>query len=111
MTALETFSHALAQGGKILWDRPGGIRVMVPKALRERLEVERETIREVLRRAAVFREQAARFILEGQLLPVLALPERPEGNGCWSCGAPLQSRRYRCEVCALAVTLALEGMP
>ena len=105
MTALETFSHALARGGKILWDTPGGPRIMVPKALRERLEVDRETIREILRRATIFREQVTR---PGPW-PILTLPHRQEGEGCLSCGVAVRAGHFRCEVCALAVNLALEG--
>ena len=69
------------------------------------------TDKEILRRAAIFREQAERFIRQGKPLPILTLPERSEGDGCCSCGAPIQDRRYRCELCALAVTLALGEKP
>ncbi len=60
MSVLETFSHPLARGGRVLWDTPGKPRVMVPKVLRERLEADRDTIREVLRRATIFRGQVSR---------------------------------------------------
>jgi hypothetical protein len=40
--------------------------------------------------------------------PILTLPDRAGGDGCLSCGAALEGRSYRCELCALAVKLALE---
>jgi hypothetical protein len=111
MGAVTLLAEALAQGGKVLWDPPERPKLILPKGVRERLEADRETIREVLRRAAIFRGQANVFIRGGRLLPVLALPDRPEGEGCWSCGQPAPSRRYRCDVCGLAVALALGGNP
>lgn len=111
MTAVQTLSEALARGGKVIWDAPGRPRVMVPKPLRERLEAGRDTIREVLRRAAIFREQAAVFIRHGGMLPILALPEHQGFDGCWSCGTQVEAGHYRCPMCAIAVTLALDGRP
>ena len=109
MGPLLILSEALAHGGKVLWEPPERPKLILPKGIRERLEPDRGTVREILRRATVFRDQAQRFMREGGLLPILALQDRPEGDGCASCGTPLNGRCYRCEVCALAVALALEG--
>jgi hypothetical protein len=77
--------------------------------LHQAIKADRETVKEILRRAAIFREQATRFIREGRALPTLALPEHQGLEGCQSCGNPLHGRRYRCDLCALAVGLALDG--
>lgn len=101
-------TEALTRGGKVVWEPPDEPQLLAPPSLHQAIKADRETVKEILRRAAIFREQAERFIRQGKPLLALALPERPEGNGCWSCGAPLRDRRYRCESCELAVTLALE---
>jgi hypothetical protein len=109
MTCVAVLTEALARGGKVVWDSPGKPRLLAPPSLHDAIKADRETVKEILRRAAILREQANVFIREGRLLPVLALPDRPEGDGCWSCGDPVEGRGYRCELCALAVALALEG--
>ena len=76
-----------------------------------RLREDRDLLRKVLHRAAIFREQAATFIQKGQALPVLALPEHQEDDGCVSCGAQLERRCFRCHICTLAVNLAPQGKP
>jgi hypothetical protein len=109
MTAVAVLTEALARGGKVVWEPPDKPRLLAPPSLHDAIKADRETVKEILRRAAIFREQAERFIRQGRLLPVLTLPDYQGVDGCLSCGAPLQGRRYRCEVCALAVALALEG--
>lgn len=104
-------AEALAHEGKVLWAPPERPKLILPKGTRERLEPDRVTIREVLRRATIFREQSERFIRDGKALPLLALPEHQAGTGCFSCGVPVKAGHFRCELCALAVTLALEGRP
>ena len=111
MTGVAVLTEAMTRGGKVVWDPPDKPRLLAPPSLHQALKADRETVKEVLRRAAIFREQATRFVREGRALPILALQDRPEGDGCASCGTPLNGRRYRCEVCALAVALALEGTP
>ncbi|MFQ5930946.1 MAG: hypothetical protein ACE5MM_00920 [Nitrospiraceae bacterium] len=71
----------------------------------------KEILAEVLGRAAVFREQAERFIRHGLALPILALPEQKGDEGCVSCGSPVDRGRFRCPVCSLAVGLALDLKP
>jgi len=109
MTPLAVLTEALSKGGRLLWDRPNKPRLMVPTALRERLESERDAVREVIRRATIFRQQALEFIQCGQAVPILALPEAPAGDGCLSCGVEIEPGHFRCEVCSLAVNLALEA--
>jgi hypothetical protein len=105
MTAVAVLTEALARGGKVVWDPPGRPRLLAPPSLHEAIKADRETVKEILRRAAILREQAQR---PGPW-PILVLPDRQEGAGCLSCGIAIGADRFRCEVCALAVVLALEG--
>ena len=89
MSGVLALSEALARGGRVVWDAPKP-RLLVPPSLRPKVEADREAVREILRRAALFRDQAAAFIRDGRPLPTLAFPEydgRTRG-GCISCGAP-----------------------
>jgi hypothetical protein len=108
MGAVTVLAEALAHGGKVVWEPPERPKLILPKGVRERLEPDREAVKEILRRAAIFREQALTFIREGRTLLILCLAEHPGRGGCLSCGTPLDSRTYRCSICTLAVTLALE---
>lgn len=108
---MSLLAEALAHGGRVVWDPPERPWLLLPKGVRERLEPDRETIREVMRRATVFRAQAAGFIREGRPLPTLVLPGHRGDRGCISCGAPAGPGPFRCPVCALAVALALEVEP
>ncbi len=109
MTPLVVLTEALSKGGRLLWDRPNKPRLMVPTALREQLESERDAVREVIRRATIFRQHALGFIQRGRALSILALPECPGGDGCLSCGAAIGPGHFRCEACTLAVQLALDA--
>ena len=109
MTAVGVLQKALAQGGRVEWNPPDKPRLFAPPSLHEAIKADRETVKEILRRAAIFRGQAAEFIQDGKAIPRLVLPDRPDGDGCLSCGVPIPSRRYRCEACTLAVTLALQS--
>ena len=108
MGAVTLLAEVLAHGGKVLWDPPERPKLILPKGVREKLEADREAVREILRRATVFREQAAGFIRHGGTLPILALPEHQGFDGCLSCGTPVERGHFRCEVCTLAVVLALD---
>lgn len=95
-----------------LWERFKGLRGGAAEPILLQQAETGQVGKEILRRATVFREQAEQFIRQGRLLPVLALPEHQGLDGCASCGSPLAAGgRYRCELCALAVKLALEGVP
>jgi hypothetical protein len=111
VTGIAVLTEALARGGKVVWEPPDKPRLLAPPSLHEAIKADRETVKEILRRAAIFRDQAAQFIRHGEALPFLALPGRLEGDGCWSCGVLVEAGHFRCELCALAVALALEGKP
>ena len=104
MSGCTVLEDALAKGGKVVWDPPTRPRLFVPKGMRGKLQQDIETIREVLRRAVLFREQAQR---PGPL-PLLVLPGYQGEGGCLSCGTGIDLGYFRCAICALAVALALE---
>lgn len=104
MTAVAVLTEALARGGKVVWDSPDGPRLLAPPSLHPAIKADRENVKEILRRAAIFREQAG----TSGPWPYLTLPG-VEGDGCISCGVPLGPRCYRCPLCELAVKLAMEG--
>lgn len=108
MNGCTVLEDALAKGGKVVWDPPTRPRLLVPKGMGAAIQQELATVREVLRRATIFHEQAAAFIRGGGAIPFLALPEHGQGDGCFSCGALVERGRFRCAICALAVALALE---
>ena len=104
---LTALVEALQRGGKTVWDRPNRPRlVAVPPDLRDALLADREALREVLSRAAAFRQQ-----LEGRTVaPVLTLPgSQPRDTGCISCGTA--TGRIRCRLCSLACWIALGRVP
>ena len=107
MGGLTVLAEVLANGGKVVWDTAPP-RLLVPHHLRARVEAERAVIREVLRRATVFRGQAR---THGPC-PYLHLPGAPkQEQGCLSCGEPLgDTQPLRCPLCVLAALLAL-GWP
>ena len=107
MGPVARLAEALAHGGRVLWDPPERPRLQLPKGVRERLETDRDMVREVLRRAVLFREQA----LTPGPWPLLVLPGNTREDGCLSCGAETEPGHFRCELCSLAVTLALEERP
>src|SRR5437870_5814491 len=112
VTALATFVRALAAGGVVkLETTPPSVR-MAPQwldLLRERPEQEGAELREVLRRAAVFRGQLE-LSGDGPIIPYLILPDVPPPRlgACISCGIALQGS-WRCPVCLLAVYIALDN--
>ncbi len=87
------------------------VQLPSPSALAPQVKTNLEATPEVLRRSAMFLEQAERFLREGRALPLLILPERHGDTGCLSCGAPLKGRQWRCPICTLAVRLALDMKP
>lgn len=108
MSGVAALAEALARGGRVVWDPPDCPRLLVPAGQRDRVLADRVTVREVLRRAVIFREQAR----TAGPLPILALPDAPlNGPGCISCGTSTEPDYFRCAVCALAVALALDGKP
>ncbi|MFI5342041.1 MAG: hypothetical protein ACHQ7N_19660 [Candidatus Methylomirabilales bacterium] len=110
MTAVMALTEVLTRGGRVVWGGPRP-RLLVPRDLKDRVLGDRATVREILRRASHFREQAVRFIRDGQVLPMLSLPDRTGRQGCLSCGAAIGPGQFRCDLCALAVALALGEKP
>jgi hypothetical protein len=100
---LTTVAEALADGGRVIWDPPDRPTLQVPSKWQEALSNSRDEVREVLHRAALFRQQANS---KGGL-PVLALPDAPLEDGfCVSCGGPKEGH-YRCGTCRVAAWVAL----
>jgi hypothetical protein len=106
MGTCAVLSEALALGGKVIFAPPDPPRLLVPKGMGAKVQADAPAVREVLRRAAIFHQQAERFIRRGGVLPVLALPDCPAGP-CASCGSDLDGNRYRCSICVTAVNVAL----
>lgn len=110
MTMLGTFARGLADGGMVQLDTtPPSIR-MAPRwldALRDRPEHERAELREVLRRAVLFRRQLE-VSASGPIIPYLILPDAPSSSrgACISCGAAAQGS-WRCPACLMAVYIAV----
>ena len=94
----------LAACGLLTWG-PDGLRLDVPPDLAPMVRQDRRTIEAVLRRAAVFAKQLASASPD----PFVRLRD-PQWtvDGCPSCGGPVRDHDLRCELCTLAVTLALE---
>jgi hypothetical protein len=108
VTGAAVLTEALARGGKLVWNVPDKPRLLVPQSFHGAIKANQETVKEILRRAAIFRERARAF----GVCPLLVLPDCPDGDGCLSCGAEIPTGHfYRCQVCALAVRLALEATP
>ncbi len=110
MTGIRAFRTALAQGGKVEWDLSGKPHLRILPTLHPLIQLHRDIIREILRRATVLRQQALLFIPTGIPMPILALPDLQGSGGCSSCGATPERGQYRCEVCVIAVKLALQGL-
>ena len=106
MNGCELLEEALRKGGKVEWTPPGKPQLFVPKGMGVLFQQDIETVREVLRRAALFREQAQ---TPGPV-PLLVLPgyQGDTDDRCVSCGVRVDSTGFRCALCRLAVTLALE---
>jgi hypothetical protein len=113
MIALATFARALADGAVVqLETTPPSVR-MTPKwlnLLREQPERERAQLREVLKRAALFRQQLE-LAGDGPIIPYMILPDIPSPRlgACISCGVAVQGS-WRCPVCLMAVYIALDDM-
>jgi hypothetical protein len=110
MTVLGTFARGLADGGVVKLDtKPPRVRMAAKwlDLLRERPEHEKAALREVLRRAALFRRQFE-VSAGGPIIPFLILPDAPSPSrgACISCGVAVQSS-WRCPVCLMSVYIAL----
>ncbi len=110
MTGPRALRETLTQGGRVEWDEAERPHLLVPPGLRSQLEPHRTILQEILQRATVLRQQALQFILKGIAMPILALPDLQGSGGCLSCGATVETGQYRCELCVIAVKLALQGL-
>ncbi len=110
MTGIQVFREILTQGGKVEWDASVKPHLLVPPDVHPFIHPHRNIIREILRRATVLRQEALQFIPKGIAMPILALPDLQGSGGCLSCGATVETGQYRCEVCVIAVKLALQGL-
>jgi len=104
---LATVQH-LAARGMLTWENGAPGLPVVPSELAQSVREDRRTIEAVLRRAAVFTKQLATASPD----PFVRLRD-PQwtADGCPSCGGPVREHDLRCELCAVAVALALDGMP
>ena len=107
MAGVVTLAHALAEGGRVVWEPADKPRLRVAARWAEGLYREADEVREVLRRAVVFRCQIETFA-GGPIIPYLALPDAPTPRlgACISCGYP--ARGWRCLPCLAALYLALD---
>ncbi len=98
----------LAARGLLTWEQGAPKPCQIPPELARSAREDRRTIEAVLRRAAVFARQLATASLD----PFVSFRDpKWTAEGCPSCGGPIREHEPRCELCALAVTLALEGRP
>jgi hypothetical protein len=102
---LATVEH-LAARGFLSWE-DGAPRVsVIPSELIRSIREDRRTIEAVLRRAAAFSRQLSTASAD----PFVRLRDpKWTAEGCPSCGGLVREHELRCELCALAVALALEG--
>ncbi len=90
--------------GLLVWEVDGP-RLKVPPDLAPVVSQDRRTIDAVLRRAAVFSRQMAITSVD----PFVRLRDpKWTTDGCPSCGASIGEHDLRCDLCSVAVTLALE---
>ncbi len=53
-SAVVVLTEALARGGKVVWDHPERPRLLAPPSLHDAIKTDRATVKEILRRAAIF---------------------------------------------------------
>jgi hypothetical protein len=110
VTDLALLAEGLRRGVRVVWDPP---RYRGPAAAMALFKEVPDAARELLRRAAVFREQIESWNSTGRIgVPLLVLPAAPAPRlgACVSCGASIE-RGWRCPVCLHAVELALGLSP
>jgi hypothetical protein len=116
MAAVLTLSEALNQGGMVVWEPPDRPRLRVARRWVEAIQRDEVEIREVLRRAVLFRKQLE-AAASGVVTPYFLLPECGEvrSGQCISCGEELpepknavRRPRVRCLPCIAALYLAFD---
>ena len=98
----------LAARGLLIWEGGAlGFREFPPE-LSESWKYDRNTIQAVLRQAALFPQQLSTPSPD----PFVRFRDpKWTAEGCPSCGGPVREYDLRCELCACALTLVLEGTP
>ena len=101
--------EALCLGGRVVWEPEDRPTLRVPPEFSPTIRKNAEEVREILRRAVVFKEQAG---VPGPV-PFLYLPQAKEtGPGCcFSCGESVPKDRIRCDLCQAAAWIALDMIP
>lgn len=100
--------QTLAARGLVSWEDGTPRPCLIPPELAQSIREDRRTIEAVLRRAAVFAKQLATASPD----PFVRLRDpKWTADGCPSCGGQIREHDLRCELCVLAVALALEGTP
>ncbi len=95
----------LAARGLLTWENGAPRPRVVPPELAQSLREDRRTIEAVLRRAAIFSKQLATASPD----PFVRFRDpKWTHEGCPSCGGPLKEHDLRCDLCTLAVALALD---
>lgn len=109
-SASPDLAEAIRRGAAPVWDDPPYRPTLkrVPLELVAPLREDPEGLREILRRAAIFRKQVQAFVRRGGAIPLLTLPGHDwQGLGnCVSCGDPTDPERWRCSTCLAAVMVA-----
>jgi hypothetical protein len=115
VTAAALVAECRGRGIALTVAEPDGLRVrpasVTPPELLVEIRTHKPVLLQILRRAAVFREQAETWSTSGRPgVPLLVLPSAPEPqvNACISCGILIPPARWRCDVCLQAFELALE---
>ena len=107
MEGIVSLSRALADGGAVIWEPRDRPRLRVGAQWAASLRRDNGPVREILRRAVIFRAQIEDS-MGGPIVPYLILPGVPECHvgQCLSCGSPATSG-WRCSLCLVAIYIAL----
>jgi hypothetical protein len=108
MGGVEALTKALSSGGEILWDPPDKPKIVAPKASIKQIRGDIQAVREVLRRAVLFRSQ-----IDGDgPFKLFILPEGKDSDaGCISCAVDIPVENIRCPLCQTAAWIALDITP
>jgi hypothetical protein len=100
--------RTLTARGLLTWEEGAVLFREIPPDLAESWKYDQNTIQAVLGRGALLIRQ----LLIPSTDPFVRLRDpKWTAEGCPSCGAPIGEHDLRCELCALAATLALEEQP
>jgi hypothetical protein len=105
MIGLVPLVAALQAGAEVEFTGEGKAKLLAPATFQEELRVHAQATQEVLRRAGEFWRQ----LKVPSPSPVLTLREHRGGQGCMSCGDPVDVEidHFRCPLCLLAVGIVM----